>query len=213
MLISHKHKFITIDIPKTGSRSLRESLSPLNILDIVGLPDRRATFYQHGSAIECKNSLKNIQIKYDEYHTFCVVRNPWERYCSYLRYFKMYAELYRSRDSSIKWTTPEVRQGESCVDMFENKTDTQVLEHIIDKYPAQHHYYMHNDKIIVDHIAEFSRLSEEFESFCTHVGLSCNLKHKNKTSSTIYIYPKKLRDIVSEKESHVIELMEYKYND
>ena len=34
MLISHKHKFITIDIPKTATRSLRETLLPQNIIDI-----------------------------------------------------------------------------------------------------------------------------------------------------------------------------------
>lgn len=34
MLISHKHKFITIDIPKTATRSLRETLLPQNIIDM-----------------------------------------------------------------------------------------------------------------------------------------------------------------------------------
>ena len=36
MLISHSHKFVTIDIPKTGTRSMRETLNPLGIIDVIG---------------------------------------------------------------------------------------------------------------------------------------------------------------------------------
>ena len=54
MLISHKHKLITIDIPKTGSRSLRESLLSLSVIDIHGESKVDAQFYQHAGAIRAK---------------------------------------------------------------------------------------------------------------------------------------------------------------
>ena len=31
MLISRKHEFVTVDVPKTGSRSLRETFHPESI--------------------------------------------------------------------------------------------------------------------------------------------------------------------------------------
>jgi len=57
MLISHKHKFITIDIPKTATRSLRETLLPQNIIDIVGSP------LFHGNKRIIKSSYYNIYTK------------------------------------------------------------------------------------------------------------------------------------------------------
>ena len=54
MLISHKHKFVTIDIPKTGTRSMRETLQPLGIIDIVGPQSASVGFWQHSTALEVK---------------------------------------------------------------------------------------------------------------------------------------------------------------
>lgn len=213
MLISHKHKFITIDIPKTGTASIRKSLYPLGIIDICGVADGRARYYQHGTANQCKHALQQDGIAYDNYYTFCVVRNPWDRYYSFFKYFKMYARMYVDRDSKINWNQPQLRQGESCVNLFKNKTDIQVLEELISSKPAQEHYYTSLGDIIVDHIAEFSNLSNEFKNFCKHVGLSesPSLPHANKSDPMECQYTQRLIDMVAEKESHVISLMNYKY--
>ena len=61
MLISHKHKFVTIDIPKTGTRTLRETLTPIGAVDFFGKGhDPKDFFYQHTNLIKCqKGFVKN----------------------------------------------------------------------------------------------------------------------------------------------------------
>ena len=213
MLISHKHKFITIDIPKTGTASIRKSLYPLGIVDICGEADGRARYYQHGTAKQCRHALQQDNLAYDNYYTFCVVRDPWERYYSFFKYFKMYARMYVDRDPKINWNQPQLRQGESSVNLFKNKTDIQVLEELISSKPAQDHYYTNAGDIIVEHIAEFSNLSNEYKKFCKHVGISedLTLPHANKSEPLECPYTQRLIDMVEEKESFTISLMNYKY--
>ena len=72
MLISHRHKLITIDIPKTGSRSLRESLYPMGIIDVVGKPYPNEAFYQHGTALDCVRDFEKSNCNFHDYYYYCV---------------------------------------------------------------------------------------------------------------------------------------------
>ena len=216
MLISHKHKFITIDIPKTATRSLRETLLPQNVIDIVGDPNFNADFYQHGTAQQCSNSLQKLNKNFSEYFSFVIVRNPWDRYYSFFKYFKEYAEKYKNKDASIKWNAPEINQGKMCEELFANKTDEIVLRSIIINNECQSDYYTNQDnEIIVSHIAKFENLNKEFEFLCNQVNVNYSpLFHGNKSviqSSYYNIYTKETINLVAEKEKNVIELKGYEY--
>lgn len=216
MLISHKHKFITIDIPKTGSRSLRESLLPLGIIDIRGLPDYKAEFYQHDFSIRAKKQFKKNDWSWNDYFKFTIVRNPWARYFSFFKYFKSYGEKYLSRDKSIDWKKPEINQGKLCVELLKSKDDQTVLKNIILNNNSQDSYYCdESGKIIVDHIAEFENLQNEFVLLCDKVGIQApTLQHSNKSANSLNmhdIYDQQLIDLVANKESNVIKLKGYDY--
>jgi chondroitin 4-sulfotransferase 11 len=216
MLISHKHKFITIDIPKTATRSLRETFVPQNIIDIVGEPNLNADFYQHGTAQQCRDSLQKINKNFSDYFSFVIVRNPWDRYYSFFKYFKEYAEKYKNKDASIKWNAPEINQGKMCEELFANKTDEIVLRNIIINNECQSDYYSdENDEIMVSHIAKFENLNKEFELLCNQVNVNYSqLFHENKSfikSSYYNIYTKKTIELVAEKEKSVIELKGYEF--
>ena len=216
MLISHKHKLITIDIPKTGSRSLRESLLPLGILDVCGQPNLDSEFYQHDGAICVKKQFEKNDWNWNDYFKFTTVRNPWARYFSFFKYFKSYGEKYLRRDESIDWEQPELNQGKLCVKLFKGKDDQDVLKNIILNNDSQDTYYCNeNGEIIVDHIASFEDLSNEFFFLCNQVGIKTpNLQHGNKSSrshSMHDIYNQQLIDLVADKEKSVIELMNYDY--
>ena len=88
MLISHKHKFITIDIPKTGTRSMRMSLEPLGVIDIAGGPyaTQDNPFEQHGSALSAKKQFIEKNWNWKEYYKWIIVRNPWNRYFSFFKF-------------------------------------------------------------------------------------------------------------------------------
>jgi hypothetical protein len=216
MIISHKHKFITIDIPKTGSRSLRESLLPSSVIDIYGEPKVDAQFYQHDGAIRAKKQFAKNNWNWNEYYKFTIVRNPWQRYFSFFKYFKSYGEKYMRRDESINWCEPEINQGKLCVELFKDKDDQTVLKNIILNNDSQDSYFCdESGKIIVDHIAEFQNLQNEFVFLCDQVGIQTpTLQHGNKSSNPLNmhdIYNQELIDLVAEKEKGAIQLKGYDY--
>ena len=216
MLISHKHKFITIDIPKTATRSLRETLLPQNVIDIVGDPNLNADFYQHGTAMQCSESLQELNKNFADYFSFVIVRNPWDRYYSFFKYFKEYAEKYKNKNESIEWNTLEITQGKLCEELFANKTDEIVLRNIIINNECQSDYYAdEKNEIMVSHIAKFENLNKEFELLCNQVNVNYSpLFHGNKSiikSSYYNIYTKETINLVAEKEKNVIQLKGYTY--
>jgi hypothetical protein len=214
MLISHKHKFITIDIPKTGTRSFRESLIPLDVVDIHGKPNLDSEFYQHDGVIRAKKQFIRHNFNWGDYFKFTIARNPWARYFSFFKYFKNYGEKYLRRDKSIKWREPEINQGKCCIELFKGKDDQTVLKNIILNNNSQDSYYCDkNGEIIVDHIASFENLEDEFIFLCNQVGINApHLKHGNKSlqsQNMNEIYNQELIDLVAEKENRVIELKGY----
>lgn len=216
MLISHKHKFITIDIPKTGTRSLRESLLPLNIIDVRGLANFESEFYQHDFATRAKKQFEKNDWNWNDYFKFTIVRNPWARYFSFFKYFKSYGEKYLRRDKSIDWGQSQLNQGKLCVELFKNKDDQTVLKNIILNNDSQDLYYCdENGEIIVNHVASFGDLSNEFIFLCNQVGINApHLRHGNKSAQSQImrdVYNQELIDLVSEREKSVIELKGYNF--
>jgi hypothetical protein len=213
MLISHNYKFITIDIPKTGTRSLRTTLLPLDIIDIVGVANR-VDFQQHGKAIECERDLKRLGYNFKDYFSFCVVRNPWDRYLSFFKYYKEKAEEYLKADQYDEWSEVKIAQGKSCVELIKNRNDQQILKIIILNNYCQSDFYLNADgEIMVSYIAEFANLKKEFDKFCTIVGVPIQeLRHENQTKihmTAKEIYNQELIDLVTEKEKHVINMNKY----
>lgn len=218
MLISHSNHFITIDVPKTGTRSIRTSLKSIGVLDIVGepTPTEDNPFEQHGSASSARQVFTENGWVWRNYYKWTIARNPWERYFSFFKYFKSYGEKYLSRDPSIHWGLPEINQGKYCYNLFLKSSYQTILKNIILNNNSQSSYYFdENGELIVDYIADFENFSNEFHILCKKVEIQTpKLAHENKSINCFNIndiYNQELIDLVADKEEVIIKLKGYKY--
>lgn len=189
MLISHQYKYVKIDIPRTGSRSYRETLKKRNAISLIGKPDDSALTYQHGTAKDAKDFIKSLGNNWEDYYSTVLVRNPWKRFASL-----------------FMW---EVGRGISNYsDRFKR------LEILIKVQKKQEEYFTEDGKIMVDRVGTFEDIKKEFSAFCSWVGLEgLELAHSNKSDSYDYreMYNANLIRKVEEKERYVIEKFGYKY--
>jgi hypothetical protein len=87
-MINHKHKCIFVEVPKTGSTSIRS---------IIGYPKR-----PHLDIVEIESQITTEQ--FNEYFKFGFVRNPWDRAVSlFQRKHRLTRKHKKSFVDFIKW--------------------------------------------------------------------------------------------------------------
>jgi hypothetical protein len=218
VLISHKYKFLTIDIPKTGTKTIRETL--VGSFDFVGKGKN-----QHMGIKKCKNFFIDNGLPFEDYFKFSIVRNPWSRYvsfCSYIFDRVLFCENHMdSLDEKSEPYKRLMRQYNCYINLIDKagKDRKKLIKNLIKTIPTQYDFLKESDgSVQMDMIATTENLNEDIKIFCEKVGIKDSLKisHANKSSRSEPIknyYTQELIDMVAEKESWVIEKFGYNFRE
>lgn len=216
MLISHKHKFITIDIPKTGTASYAYTLMPY--IDIKGVQKHEvgesSPFYQHENSEGAKLKFSQLGFDWNQYFKYVTIRNPWVRFASFYMWVKNKFDLESSKKTHSLGLQIFVNRWKKIFDMCEYD-QIKILKHIIKANKSQDYYFVSNNMVLVDYIAKTEEIDQHFSFLCSKVGINPapKLQHKHKNPSYVYkdLYNQELIDMVAEKEKFIIENYGYRY--
>lgn len=197
MRISHKHKFISISIPKTGSTSVRYALDKFS--DQKSVSNGHDTFYHHSTYSRLRERLDYI----DDYFVFAFVRNPWDRVVSQWNYMNSYAQSGGDLNYK-KYCNKMLQSIESFSDFLHSK-------HTI--APCLN-WVQYQNSIGADYVGKMETMQEDFDIVCNKIGISHQqLPHHNKTNHKHYseYYDEETREIVAQKYAKDIEYFDYKF--
>ena len=224
MIISHTHKFLTIAIPKTGSKSIRQSLDATdsNYIDVRPVVnDINSPYYQHVNADRLKHEFAEKGWNWDEYFKFTFVRNPYSLEVSMYSY--MHTIIKQWRNGEGKFANKKLP--------FAVKRQVELYKNFIEKYPTFRDHVLHhttkkgikpqleyicdkNGNNLLDFIGKFETLQQDFDTVCDKIGIPRQkLPHENKTNHKHYTeyYDDETRAIVAQKYAKDIEYFDYKF--
>jgi len=196
-LISHKHKYIFIHIPRTGGTSVEFALLDYenvdyNLNDEVPLRTlSKDNKHKFGLRRGSKQHLPLIEYPDEQrqtYYCFTFVRNPWDLLLS---------EYYYSHD---------YRQTQFKDFLLSPK-------HTSKYHLMPQHEFINDD---IDYIGRFENLQIDFNEVCDKIGIPRQqLSHSNKTVHKHYAeyYNDETRDIVAKKYAKDIEIFGYEFGE
>ena len=191
-MISHKHKCIFIHIPKTAGTSFSESLD-LKKIDC----------YTHNSFGAIRNFLFDNSFNADDYFSFSLVRNPWD---------KMVSEYFWFTNTSHPYPNQSVKDFYAGTS-FKSFVLKFFSCNVGDPYHKLSYLDILDPISKVDFIGKFENVEKDFNFICKKLGVSTPLPHKYKTKHKHYTeyYDDETREIVAEKYAKDIEHFGYKF--
>jgi len=199
MVLSHSQKFIFICNGKTGTTSIESALSS----------------YHEGGRYE--KSVPGLYTKkhippgvvrallgpkiWDEYFTFCFVRNPWDWFVSQHFWNWQPPQISKKRLLRRPISTLRTYWEESKKREKRRQVDTFSVEHIRETYNLlrqyravyqadslfQYHYaYSPGGNKLVDFVGRFEQISEDFQTIGDRIGIDETLPHRNTTTHRTY---------------------------
>ena len=186
MLLSRRHHFAFIHVPKTGGSSVAVALWPYADADAVDAywanrwlsrigihvnhyaPSRFKKFRTHTSAAILCRELPAAE--FDRLFTFGFVRNPWSLLVSYYHYLVRNRGHHRGRvaqrmPSFEAYVDYEIARGK--ISQSRMLTDAQ-------------------GRLLVDFVGRFESLESDFASICGRIGIQATLGHMNSSGSRDY---------------------------
>jgi len=177
-MISLKHKCIFIEVPKTGSTSVRNiiGLSPKPHLDIIEYRDiMQHHFPLHFRGYSYINKIYNIvtpsflkakigEELFNSFFKFGFVRNPWSRTVSlYLRNEAIQMKNKFTFEEFVNWIQ---NSSDTCI---HSSTKKNQLDWFTDE----------NGDILVDYIGRFEKINKSWNYIANKLSINHNLPHIN----------------------------------
>ena len=195
MILSEKHNFIYIAIPKTGTTTIHNAFSKLDdetlFMEKANKSNKNRvnkSLYKHITPKNLKTQIEN----FDEYFKFTFVRNPYDRAVSWVYYY------YRNRKINL---------------------DEHSFKELIFKFPdwiwtCQHEFLFEDNKNSMNFVGKVENFQEDFNTICDKIGIPHQqLPHKNKSKHKHYTeyYDEETKSIVAEKYAKDIEYFGYTF--
>lgn len=203
MVINHKHRFLFVHIQKTGGTSVTEALFTVEGTRSVG--------HAH-SMIDTLDPTV-----YSGYHTFCFVRNPFDRLVSW---WNMMVRKGACNDFS-RYLLSRGHGFSQFLDMkdviYEGNPDEREFPEAYPKSIAFNQLdYMNgpDGRLAVDFIGRYENLERDFAEVCGRIGLELRLPHANSFPRKPYWHYYNAEDVdkVRSMCKRDLEFFDYEFN-
>ena len=208
-MISHKHKYIFIHIPKCGGTSCESYLlknegviRPTHLQKLSREYQRKYFLDHKKNQPHCFHSEVDIKLR-EKYFSFTFVRNPFDRVVSEYKWNPKFNRL-----SFLEFLKTDAPYGFST----ENPCSKQPT------WWQDRHEHAQIDFIDnhINFIGRFENLQEDFDIICDKIGIPHQkLPHKNKSKHKHYTeyYDDETREIVTKKYKKDIDYFNYKFEE
>tara|TARA_B100000214_G_scaffold361141_1_gene324243 strand:+ start:322 stop:912 length:591 start_codon:yes stop_codon:yes gene_type:complete len=195
MIISHKHKFVFTEAPKTATSSIVKTFSRLGI-------ERTSDYNTHAT-------LPNQYINNSEYFVFRFTRNPWSRWVS-AYFFWLHGRVARRILSGKEKNKGVISAHRVACE----KTPMEWIRYRLSKIASNSWEF--DNPTNYNFVGKFENLQEDFNIVCDRIGIPRQqLLHANKSKHKHYTeyYDDETRKVVAEKYAKDIEYFDYKYGE
>ena len=208
-MISHKHKFIFVHVPKCGGTSIEHSLlKNENVTKITNDVKQKYRMYYYHEGIQTQHrkidQFKDAREK--SYFTFTFVRNPWERFLSEYFYIKKTGCKCKHRDFNKKFPTFKHFVKNNGIECCWPAHDFPQIDFVLNA----------NQNKLTNFVGRCEDMQYDFDYVCGKIGIpKIELPHRNPTKHKHYTeyYDEETKEIVAEKYAKDIEYFGYKFGE
>lgn len=199
--INHTHKFVFLGNARCASTSMYQEIAKNSKEDSTSWPGgiaAKPNSYHMG--------VKELLRKHpytETYYKFCFVRNPWDRFLSSYREFKM--------DRHSEWNS-EIKTFKSFEEFCIGFRDTSLVSdvHFV---PLYDQIYSFENTMAIDYVARFENLTEDYANIMKALNkpqeLNFHSRHHKEEKHYTESYTSETRDIIGEFYSKDIDAFNY----